>query len=202
MRLCLINLKGGSGKTTSSIFLATVLAEQGSTLLVDAEAYGSALSWTEAAGELPFVAVQMPVNDVHKRVAVLGKNFEHVVIDNPAIVCSVNRSSLKAADIALIPLSPNMVDVDRLRETKELIDEVREVYEGLSCYVLLTRVRRGTKSARDTRAVLLEFGFTVLDAEIPLLERYGGAFGTVPKGEELTEYQNVLIEIAEREAEQ
>ena len=44
MRLAVINLKGGTGKTTSAVYLAAALARRGRTLLVDADPQGSALS--------------------------------------------------------------------------------------------------------------------------------------------------------------
>ena len=194
MRLTLIDLKGGTGKTTSSVFLARGLSESGRTLLIDMEAYGSALSWSESAPNLPFVTIQMPVKDLHKRVDNLAQGYDHVVIDTPAIVRPIGRSALMSSDHAVIPLSPSLLDVDRLNETLDLIDEVEHSSE-LTKSILLTRVRRGTRSARETREVLSELGLHVLKTEIPLLESYAGAAGTNPS--DLGEYADALEEIKE-----
>src|SRR5215216_2729 len=63
MKVAVVNLKGGSGKTLTSFFLATALAERGRTLVVDADPQGSALSWAAGAeedgGVLPFAEVAL-----------------------------------------------------------------------------------------------------------------------------------------------
>jgi chromosome partitioning protein len=46
--------------------------------------------------------------------------------------------------------------------------------------VLLTKVRRGTRSARAAREVLAASGYPALNTEIPLAEHFAGAFGSVP----------------------
>lgn len=192
MRITLIDLKGGTGKTTSAVFLACGLAAAGRTLLIDMEAYGSALSWSESAPTLPFTTIQMPVKDLHKRIADLTRGYEHVIIDTPAIVRPIARSALLAAEHAVIPISPSLLDLDRLNETLGLIEEVEHVND-LTTSILLTRVRRGTKSAKATREALSEMDLRVLETEIPLLEAYAGAGGTAPA--ELGEYGAVLEEI-------
>jgi chromosome partitioning protein len=51
MRIAVVNLEGGVGKTTTAVHLAAALADQGRTLLVDADEHRSALSWAERVGE-------------------------------------------------------------------------------------------------------------------------------------------------------
>lgn len=201
MKICFVNRKGGSGKTTSSVFTSLVLAEGGAkTLLIDAESMGSALAWSVRAEALPFTTIQLPVDDVHKRIPRFASDYEHIVIDNPAAVKTVSRSSLRGSDVAIIPLSPSMADIDRLNNTLELVQEVQDIHDNLSYYLLFTRVHRGTISAREGRAALLEHGLPLLEAEIPRLERYANALGTVPSGDELEHYRDVVAEVIAREA--
>lgn len=69
MILTLGNRKGGVGKSTSAVYLATGLARLGRTLIVDADAQGSILSWSEDAGEtFPAGVVQWSTRDLAKRV--------------------------------------------------------------------------------------------------------------------------------------
>ena len=80
-----LNLKGGSTKTTTAAFLAHALHEAGMRVLgVDADGENeSLLSW-QVAGEWPFPVIGLPVNNLHKQLpGIAGDNYDVVVIDSP-----------------------------------------------------------------------------------------------------------------------
>jgi len=192
VRLAVLNLKGGTGKTTSAVFLAAGLNLDGPTLLVDADPQGSALSWSEAAGGFEFPVVALPVRDLHRRLPQLAGNYRHLVVDTPPGDAAIVRGALLAADLALLPIPPSLMDLDRLMPTLELLSEV-EPLNPVRVLVLLTRVRRNTRSARAAREALAELGMPVMEAEIPLREAYAAAFG-LPV-ERLFEYEYAVREL-------
>jgi chromosome partitioning protein len=196
MRLGLVSSKGGTGKTTSAVSLAMVLHRQGRTLAVDCDPQGSLMSWSaEAADEghpLPFTVVSMPARDVHLRLADLGAGYEHVVVDTPPGDFAIIRSAILASETVLVPVSPTGLDLNRIRPTFEVLAEIG-VSHPLEVGVLLTKVRRGTRSARAARADLAEQGYPALNTEIPLAEHFAGAFGTVPTM--VGEYWELLAEL-------
>jgi chromosome partitioning protein len=53
--LTITGYKGGVGKSTTAIHLATFLSEQGKTILVDGDQNRTALAWA-ARGSLPFLS--------------------------------------------------------------------------------------------------------------------------------------------------
>jgi chromosome partitioning protein len=194
VRIAVVNLKGGVGKTVTAVHLASGLAERGRTLLVDADPQRSALSWSEAAGEAwtcPVVA--LPVRDLHRRLPQLLEGFEHLVIDTPPGDIAIVRSAVLAVDSVVVPLPPAFLDLDRLRPTLELCAELDAIHP-VTVSIVLVRVRAGTKSARAARDVLAELGVPALTAEVPLREAYVGAFGLVPTG--YGDYGAVLDELA------
>ena len=61
LSIALANLKPGTGKTTSAVWLAHVFAHVGnSVLLVDADPSGSALEWSDLAAMGPRLGGQEP----------------------------------------------------------------------------------------------------------------------------------------------
>src|ERR1039457_2478063 len=124
MRIAVINLKGGTGKTVTAVHLATALAARGRTLLVDADPQGSALSWSEEAEELPFAVVGLPVRDLQRRLNDLLPGLMHAVVDTPPGDRAIVRSAIAATGIILVPIPPSIIDLDRLGPTVALAAEV------------------------------------------------------------------------------
>ena len=52
--------------------------------------------------------------------------------------------------------------------------------ETIQTFIILTRVRGGTRGPREAREVLTSLGLHVLESEIPLLEAYAWSFGALP----------------------
>lgn len=196
MRLSVVNLKGGTGKTVTAVHLAAGLARQGRTLLVDADPQGSALSWSEEAADLPCSVVSLPVRDLPRRLPSLLHGVDHAVIDTPPGDRVIVRGAVAASEIAIVPMPTSIMDLDRLWPTLDLIDEV-EALTPVRVFVLLTRVRAATKSAHVTRDVLQELGIALLDSQIPLRETLNASFGTVPGDD--GPYTAVLDELQARE---
>lgn len=180
MKIAIVNLKGGSGKTLSSFFLATAFSQRGKTLLVDCDPQGSSLSWAESAeedgAELSFAVMGLPVRDVHRRVRAFEGDYEHIIYDTPPGELGIARSALIAADTALVAVPPTPIDLDRVIPTLELVADVEDM-TGLSFYILLTRVRRISREGQDTREAMREMELPVLETEVPFLGRYSDAFG-------------------------
>lgn len=197
MHLTVANLKGGAGKTTTAVYLANALSAQGRTLLIDADPQGSALSWSETAGDFPLPVVAAPVKDLNKRVPQLAEGYAHVVIDTPPGELAITRSAMLAAGTVLIPIPPSLMDLDRLRPTLEVLADLEGLHEP-QVYCLLTRVRKGTRSSKAAREVLSELGLNVLDAEVSLREGYANGFG-LSLTESLGEYADVLSELQRKE---
>jgi len=140
--------KGGSGKTTTSLALATLLSEHcpplegdNRVLLLDADAQHSA-SWAAGNQEQAGYSLAFDVSGVEpnetplvKRVGSLG--YAWVVIDTAAAIQDeALRVALGVSDLAIMPIPPDPMDLDAL--FKALIKVVFP--SGAKYRVLITRV--------------------------------------------------------------
>lgn len=173
--LTIASLKGGTGKTTSAILLATALVRRGHTVtVIDTDPQGSATEWAQRASddgnELEFqvtvgnartIARSMPTTDV-------------VIIDCPPGNPQIIDAAIDAADHVIIPVRPSAIEVDRMWETLDLAD-------GANATVLLTSVILSAKATEDLRALLNEEHVGVFPGNIPQREAIKNYFGVRPK---------------------
>ncbi|MDP9438454.1 MAG: ParA family protein [Actinomycetota bacterium] len=202
MKVAVVNLKGGTTKTSSSMFLAAALSRRGRTLLVDCDPQGSSLSWSEGAeadgGRLPFSVMGLPTKDVHKKLRGFEGDYRHIVLDTPPGDLGIVRSALLASDTALVAVQATAMDLDRVQPTIDLIAEMEPIND-LTFSILLARVRRISREGQDARAAMEGAGLPVMKAEVPQLGFYADAFGE-PFGEDLGEYERVAAELLGEEA--
>lgn len=192
MRIAVANLKGGTGKTTTAVHLALGLARSGRTLLVDADPQASSFAWSEDAEAFPVTVVPWASRDLARRVEQVAGDYSHVVIDTPPQHEGVVRQALLASSQLVVPMSPSAVEVARLGPTFALAADV-ELERRLLTRVLLTRVRLGTRSRTEARALLQRLGVPTLDAEVRLREAYTTAYGEAAT--KLRDYDEVLAEL-------
>ena len=139
LSLALANLKPGTGKTTSAVWLAHVFAQVGNrVLLVDADPSGSALEWSDLAAmdpritpqqAFPFRLVALPSRDLHRRLPGIARDDDVVIIDTPQIEdhAAIARSALRYADEIVIPCAPNPIEINRTTPVRDEIAEVEPV---------------------------------------------------------------------------
>src|SRR6267154_3022850 len=191
LSLALANLKPGTGKTTSAVWLAHVFAQAGnSVLLVDADPSGSALEWSDLAAmdphlaapeaAFPFRIVALPSRELHRRVPEIAQADDVVIIDTPQLEdhAGIARSALRYADEILIPCAPNPIEVNRATPVRDEIAEVEPVRDRPArSAILLNRCITRAHSISDARQALQDLGYDVLATTVPRLEVYAQSFG-------------------------
>jgi chromosome partitioning protein len=158
MIITITALKGGVGKTTTSVHLAAYLQEHAPTLLIDADRNRSALVWSRE-DKLPFtVASQAGAT------AIISK-YTHIITDTQARPEQDELKDLVASsDLLIVPTTPNHLDIDTTIKTSELLETWGAKYK-----VLLTQVDSRTRTGRAAKTLLEEAKLPMFKAEIPLL---------------------------------
>lgn len=120
-----------------------------------------------------------PYPNLERRLHALAEGFQHVVLDTPPGHITIVQAAVASVSVVIVPVEPYLMDLDRLAPTIDLMTRATS-HNNPDVFVLLTRVRAGTRSARGAREVLEARGLPVLNTEIPLLEAYGWGYGLVP----------------------
>ncbi len=203
--LAFINLKGGTTKTTSSVFTAHVLHEQGRRVLfVDGDPQASALSWNEDAPDgFPFTVIGLPTNKLHNELQDFAAGYDAVVIDTPPLEqkSGIVVAALRIATVAIVPTAPTPTEYKRVARVAEVIDDaagLRLDGNPVPFAVLLTRTVANAASTAIWRDRLTEDGRLVLRANVGRLEQFSQADGDNITNASATAYGDAVSELQER----
>jgi chromosome partitioning protein len=157
--ISILNQKGGVGKTTMAVHLATAFARATKkVLLLDADPQGSALDWAAARhGEKLFPVVGLPKPSIHKELPALAADYELVVIDGPPRVYEVARSAIMSSDLVLVPVQPSPYDVWAAKEIIDLLNEASVYKPTLLKAFTINRKIVNTAIGRDVAEALSEY---------------------------------------------
>lgn len=192
MIISCINIKGGVGKTTSALALATAASRDGASVRVlDADPQASGTLWADGAEDigdpLPFTVEPANVGTV-RRLSCDGG--EVVVIDCPPSGNVVDEAA-RVSDFIVVPSSPRTADLTKTYETVATLEQAGKLHA-----VLLTSVRTGTLAFKSALAELQDKDISYFEAVIPLREDMSNFFGNA-FGDTLYGYEDVYEEIKE-----
>lgn len=167
--LAILNQKGGVGKTTLAVHIATVLAQRSDgspVLLIDADPQASALDWSaRRAGSSPFSVIGFPRPFLHREIKSLTRGYGWAVIDGAPRVGELARSAIAGSDVVLVPVQPSPWDVWATKEIADILGECRPLKPELSTYFVINRLFPRTTLGGEIVEALRS-----LDAGIPLLQ--------------------------------
>lgn len=188
--IAMANMKGGVGKTTSTICTAIALTRLGMKVEVrDIDPQGSATLWAAKAGNagdpLPFdvkvtnrFTVAMPPEDPET----------WVLIDTPPSQSDLIAAAIDASTLVVLVTTPGPLDLDRMWETAKAIDRPSSV--------LLTQTRSNTVALRNAERYLSDHDLARFDTTIPFKEalRRSSESGRMPSASGYGLVANELIE--------
>lgn len=146
--------KGGVGKSTTAVHLATFFSDYGKTILVDGDQNRTAINWG-ARGAFPFTVV-----DERQAVRVVSQ-ADYIIIDTPARPESDDMQELaKGCDLLVLPTKPDIVSLEPMLETAKALGEAK--YRALLTIVPPYPSKEGEIMQKDLR----EGGVPVLQGMI------------------------------------
>ncbi|PLR39555.1 chromosome partitioning protein ParA [Chimaeribacter californicus] len=182
--IAFLNGKGGVGKTTTSINIATCLARQGhKVVMVDTDPQGSISNWYEEEKclfDLAEAASEKEVYTVRKQL----KEYDYVVIDGAAAISAISSAAVMVSDLVLIPVTPSPLDFAACGAILAVV-EARENLQPIIARFLITKKVASAKmldvlkeSIADTGVPALKTGTTQRQVYIRTMLDGGTVFDT------------------------
>jgi chromosome partitioning protein len=157
MTITFCNGKGGSGKTTLTVLLASALAEAGHQVAVqDADPQKTATRWVEQVG-----VPQLARN---------GQDYHAIFVDTPPRLESRQLAdAVRRADVILLVTSPSPADLFTSRDTVAVIER-----EGAKkrAAILFNQVQAGTVLARELDDIAERIGLPALKNNVRRRQAY------------------------------
>ena len=202
--ICVAQQKGGAGKTTVLVQLATALAAAGRRVaLIDTDPQGSLSGWMRlreaAGGDLPALSFSAVGG---WRLAVeldrVREAAEFVLVDTPPHAEAEARTAVREAHLVLVPTQPSPLDLWASRGTLELAAR-----EGRETRLLLNRVPPRGRSIAEAEAAMAELGAAALasrlgnrQAFVRAVARGLGVVESEPRSRAAAESRALAAEIA------
>ena len=159
--VALIAQKGGVGKTTLAIHLATAFAATGkNTLLLDLDPQASAAEWKDHRDdETPAVLSIQPSRLTKVLEDAKSMGADVVILDTAPHSESTALEAAKAADLILVPCQPTIMDLRAMAKTVELLKLV-----GKTAFAVLNSVpHQGAGGQEAAETIASSFGLQVAD---------------------------------------
>jgi chromosome partitioning protein len=182
--IVLTNQKGGCGKTTTAIHLASGLANLNYKILViDADPQHTARNWADGKEKRFKFEINILENSqrVDRLINLKNNFYDFIIIDCPPSVNSiVTYSSLLVSDIAIIPLLCSANDLWALTKIVQTIKEAKNHNPNLKERILINQYRPKEKLTTGIIEAVQNFMIPILSSKLGsrIAFKESAAYGT------------------------
>lgn len=164
--IAIVGNKGGAGKTTLSLNIASGLNNRARTAIIDADPQRSSLQW-RAFAESDAVSVYEANEELASQARMLMQDYERVVIDcPPSVFAPQTNEALVVSDRAVIPVQPSPMDLWATVHIVEAVEKAQQSNPGLRPLLVINQLEPRTMLSKLVREAVQEIGIPVAEAMI------------------------------------
>jgi chromosome partitioning protein len=162
--LSVLQQKGGVGKTTIAVHLATQIKETFPKLrvaLADADPQQSATIWIRKGNGKAGVAVYPVAGDgegEYLRRELSEIDADLIILDLPPAIASVSSRAALYSDLMLVPTGASALDIEAAKSAIAVCQEAILLDSNKQYLLVPNRVQLNTAAGRELRSVLKNFG--------------------------------------------
>lgn len=158
--IAVLTTKGGEGKTTLVVNLATCLSLLGyRVLVVDTDPQQSLVNWFMQGEGEPAFNVMATVNEKEiQQLHLLRGDYDFVLVDGAATVAYTTAAAVSSADLVLIPVRPSPLSFSATSSLMELV-KTRRKTRKLPAHFIMTMVQARAALNDVLAASIDESGF-------------------------------------------
>jgi chromosome partitioning protein len=176
--IALLSQKGGGGRTSFAVSLATAAEESGlQSLIIDLDPQATACKWGDRReADSPIVIDAKAARLAPALAKAREGGIGLVIIDTPPRSAEAALAAAKLADLIVMPIRPQMYDLETIPNTLELIATANAGRpEPIPIIVVLNAIpSRGSRHAQ-AREGLVSMGLTVCSKTIGHRAAFGDA---------------------------
>ena len=154
--IALVGNKGGAGKTTLAINLASAFSELAPTILFDADPQGSSLQWCNIAGDTATLDVLDGSVNLADQVR-SSSDLSYCVVDCPPSVHSEQtQEALRISDLVIIPVQPSPLDLWASVHIETEVNKARTANPDLRALLVINQSESRTRLSKLAAEALKE----------------------------------------------
>lgn len=179
MIIVIANSKGGVGKSTLAVHLASWLHQQGHRVtLADCDTQQSSSEWIrEATPAVRAVRLDNP-DSILNELPGLHSETDYVVADGPGSQTETSRALLLRADLAIVPCKASMLEVRALAKATEVLRQAQDIRGGIpKAVIVLSMVAMHYRLTQDMKDAAAALALPLADTAMILRQIYADAPG-------------------------